>query len=189
MCSIVDTVKHLPCQALAVLMIVKAFVPILFFFYCSSFHDYIKIKGWRHYISPSASVGFEERNLIAQPLHFIVKYLLGGIKGTCIVRKAVIFVVFVGHLSKDGFLLYLLSEENSVLPQEKINIHQDMTQPLSHYFINSSHNTYLTGKTSAPYSTPPSFAILLHACTKRLQVSTGLESVQWTRNSFNIYWN
>ena len=78
-------------------------------------------------------------------------------------RKAVIFVVFVGHLSKDGFLLYLLSEENSVLPQEKINIHQDMTQTLSHYFINSSHNTYLTGKTSALYSTPPSFAILLHA--------------------------
>jgi len=42
-------------------------------------------------------------------------------------------------------LHYLLSEENSVVPREKLNQTDDMTQPLSCYFINSSHNTYLTG--------------------------------------------
>ena len=42
-------------------------------------------------------------------------------------------------------LRYLLSEENSVVPREKLELTDDMTQPLSHYFINSSHNTYLTG--------------------------------------------
>lgn len=50
-----------------------------------------------------------------------------------------------GHLSQDGFLCYLLSEENAVLPQEKFDLCDDMSQPLSHYFVNSSHNTYLTG--------------------------------------------
>lgn len=53
---------------------------------------------------------------------------------------------FKGHLSQDGFLRYLLSEENAVLPPEKFDLSDDMNQPLSHYFINSSHNTYLTGR-------------------------------------------
>ncbi|PFX17769.1 1-phosphatidylinositol 4,5-bisphosphate phosphodiesterase zeta-1-like [Stylophora pistillata] len=49
-------------------------------------------------------------------------------------------------LSYHGFLSYLRSEDNSSInPEEKI-VHQDMDQPLSDYFINSSHNTYLTGR-------------------------------------------
>ena len=51
----------------------------------------------------------------------------------------------VGHLSEAGLLHYLLSEENSVVPRERLDQMDDMSQPLSHYFINSSHNTYLTG--------------------------------------------
>ena len=53
--------------------------------------------------------------------------------------------VNVGHLSEEGFLRYLMSDENSVMPREKLELSDDMTQPLPHYFINSSHNTYLTG--------------------------------------------
>jgi len=42
-------------------------------------------------------------------------------------------------------LRYLLSEENAAVPRDKLELSDDMMQPLSHYFINSSHNTYLTG--------------------------------------------
>uniref|UniRef100_A0AAY4CHP7 1-phosphatidylinositol 4,5-bisphosphate phosphodiesterase n=1 Tax=Denticeps clupeoides TaxID=299321 RepID=A0AAY4CHP7_9TELE len=48
------------------------------------------------------------------------------------------------QISLMGFSRYLGGEENSVVPPERLDIMDDMTQPLSHYFINSSHNTYLT---------------------------------------------
>lgn len=48
-------------------------------------------------------------------------------------------------LSFDGFLRYLMSDDNAIIPSEKFDLNCDMDQPLSHYFINSSHNTYLTG--------------------------------------------
>lgn len=49
-------------------------------------------------------------------------------------------------LSYHGFLSYLRSEDNSAVNPEEKTVHQDMDQPLSDYFINSSHNTYLTGR-------------------------------------------
>lgn len=50
-----------------------------------------------------------------------------------------------GQFSLDGFLRYLMSEDNNIIAQSKIDLNDDMDQPLAHYFINSSHNTYLTG--------------------------------------------
>ena len=38
-----------------------------------------------------------------------------------------------------------MGEENVIVAPEKFDLNLDMDQPLSHYFINSSHNTYLTG--------------------------------------------
>ena len=40
---------------------------------------------------------------------------------------------------------FLRSRDNSAIDPEHETVYQDMTQPLSHYFINSSHNTYLDG--------------------------------------------
>nr|XP_023015853.1 1-phosphatidylinositol 4,5-bisphosphate phosphodiesterase classes I and II [Leptinotarsa decemlineata] len=50
-----------------------------------------------------------------------------------------------GQLSFEGFLRYLLSEDNNIMAPAKFDLSHDMDQPLAHYFINSSHNTYLTG--------------------------------------------
>ncbi|XP_041927738.1 1-phosphatidylinositol 4,5-bisphosphate phosphodiesterase beta-1 isoform X1 [Alosa sapidissima] len=49
-----------------------------------------------------------------------------------------------GQISVEGFSRYLISVENGVIPPEKLDQSEDMTFPLSHYFINSSHNTYLS---------------------------------------------
>ena len=50
-----------------------------------------------------------------------------------------------GHMSQEGFLQFLMGEENNVVTPELLDLSHEMVQPLAHYFINSSHNTYLTG--------------------------------------------
>lgn len=47
-------------------------------------------------------------------------------------------------LNLDGFFRYLFSDANVPVSPDK-KVHHDMTAPLSHYFIYTSHNTYLTG--------------------------------------------
>ncbi|KAM4843768.1 1-phosphatidylinositol 4,5-bisphosphate phosphodiesterase delta-3 isoform 3-T3 [Thomomys bottae] len=47
-------------------------------------------------------------------------------------------------MTLDGFMMYLLSPEGAALNTAHTPVFQDMGQPLSHYFISSSHNTYLT---------------------------------------------
>lgn len=48
-----------------------------------------------------------------------------------------------GWLSLDGFTNYLTSPDCYIFDPEHKNVCQDMKQPLSHYYINASHNTYL----------------------------------------------
>ncbi|MEE6489983.1 hypothetical protein FKM82_015755 [Ascaphus truei] len=48
-----------------------------------------------------------------------------------------------GFLTIDGFTQYLLSQECDIFDPVHKKVSQNMTQPLSHYYINSSHNTYL----------------------------------------------
>ncbi|XP_005991823.1 1-phosphatidylinositol 4,5-bisphosphate phosphodiesterase delta-4 [Latimeria chalumnae] len=43
----------------------------------------------------------------------------------------------------NGFLMYLCSLEGSIFNPDHEGVYQDMRQPLCHYFISSSHNTYL----------------------------------------------
>uniref|UniRef100_A0A8D3DNW5 1-phosphatidylinositol 4,5-bisphosphate phosphodiesterase n=1 Tax=Scophthalmus maximus TaxID=52904 RepID=A0A8D3DNW5_SCOMX len=51
-----------------------------------------------------------------------------------------------GHMSSDGFCRYLMSDENAPVFLDRLELYQDMDQPLAHYFISSSHNSYLTGR-------------------------------------------
>ena len=51
------------------------------------------------------------------------------------------------HMTFEDFLDFLFSPQNGILDSQEVDIvgNQDDNQPLSDYFINSSHNTYLTG--------------------------------------------
>ncbi|XP_059347480.1 LOW QUALITY PROTEIN: 1-phosphatidylinositol 4,5-bisphosphate phosphodiesterase beta-3-like [Ammospiza nelsoni] len=70
-----------------------------------------------------------------------------------------------GQLSLEGFCRYLGGDENAIVPLETLGLHQDMTQPLSSYFINSSHNTYLTaGQLTGLSSAEMYRQVLLSGC-------------------------
>ncbi|XP_066561937.1 1-phosphatidylinositol 4,5-bisphosphate phosphodiesterase beta-1 isoform X3 [Amia ocellicauda] len=70
-----------------------------------------------------------------------------------------------GQISVEGFTRYLSSEENGVIPPEKLDQSEDMTLPLSHYFINSSHNTYLSAGQLAGNSSVEMYRqVLLSGC-------------------------
>ncbi|KAM7414826.1 hypothetical protein PAMA_019582 [Pampus argenteus] len=45
----------------------------------------------------------------------------------------------------EGFLRYMESKDCCVFNQVHTSVYQDMDQPLTSYFISTSHNTYLTG--------------------------------------------
>lgn len=49
-------------------------------------------------------------------------------------------------MSIQGFYNFLMSDDNAPVFLDRLDVYQDMDQPLCHYFINSSHNTYLTGR-------------------------------------------
>ncbi|XP_051900991.1 1-phosphatidylinositol 4,5-bisphosphate phosphodiesterase beta-3 isoform X2 [Pristis pectinata] len=70
-----------------------------------------------------------------------------------------------GQISLDGFSRFLSGTENTIVPPEKLDVSDDMTQPLSHYFINSSHNTYLTAGQLAGNSSVEMYRqVLLTGC-------------------------
>uniref|UniRef100_A0A8D0HA25 1-phosphatidylinositol 4,5-bisphosphate phosphodiesterase n=1 Tax=Sphenodon punctatus TaxID=8508 RepID=A0A8D0HA25_SPHPU len=51
-----------------------------------------------------------------------------------------------GLMSSDGFCRYLMSDENAPVFLDRLELYQEMEHSLAHYFISSSHNTYLTGR-------------------------------------------
>ncbi|KAJ8251039.1 hypothetical protein GJAV_G00216560, partial [Gymnothorax javanicus] len=68
-------------------------------------------------------------------------------------------------MTLNGFTMYMLSQENDVFNPSHSEIYQDMTQPLSHYFISSSHNTYLTkDQVTSASSTEPYIRALNQGC-------------------------
>ncbi|XP_049591071.1 1-phosphatidylinositol 4,5-bisphosphate phosphodiesterase beta-1 [Syngnathus scovelli] len=70
-----------------------------------------------------------------------------------------------GLISLQAFCSYLSSDENGVIPPEKLDQSEDMSFPLSHYFVNSSHNTYLTaGQLAGSSSVEMYRQVLLAGC-------------------------
>ncbi|XP_041102735.1 1-phosphatidylinositol 4,5-bisphosphate phosphodiesterase delta-1-like isoform X3 [Polyodon spathula] len=68
-------------------------------------------------------------------------------------------------MSRDGFLMYLQSSDGLVLNPTHTLVYQDMSQPLSHYFISSSHNTYLMeDQLKGPSSTEAYVRALTKGC-------------------------
>ncbi|KAJ8389936.1 hypothetical protein AAFF_G00112210 [Aldrovandia affinis] len=68
-------------------------------------------------------------------------------------------------MTQNGFTMYMLSQENDVLNPTHSEVYQDMTQPLSHYYISSSHNTYLTkDQVTSASSTEPYIRALNQGC-------------------------
>ncbi|XP_077350862.1 1-phosphatidylinositol 4,5-bisphosphate phosphodiesterase beta-1-like [Festucalex cinctus] len=68
-------------------------------------------------------------------------------------------------ISSQAFCGYLSSDENGVIPPDKLDQSEDMSFPLSHYFVNSSHNTYLTaGQLAGSSSVEMYRQVLLAGC-------------------------
>ncbi|KAM4525490.1 1-phosphatidylinositol 4,5-bisphosphate phosphodiesterase delta-3-A-like [Odontesthes bonariensis] len=68
-------------------------------------------------------------------------------------------------MTPNGFTMYMLSKENCVFSPEHAQVYQDMKHPLAHYFISSSHNTYLTkDQLTGDSSTEPYIRALNHGC-------------------------
>ncbi|XP_068393792.1 1-phosphatidylinositol 4,5-bisphosphate phosphodiesterase eta-2 [Eschrichtius robustus] len=75
-----------------------------------------------------------------------------------------------GTMGIDGFTNYTRSPAGDIFNPEHRRVHQDMTWPLSHYFITSSHNTYLVGDQLTSQSRADTYAWVLQAGCRCVEV-------------------
>ncbi|XP_071354935.1 1-phosphatidylinositol 4,5-bisphosphate phosphodiesterase beta-2 [Trachinotus anak] len=70
-----------------------------------------------------------------------------------------------GLISPEGLLFFLMGAETSVVMQDRLAKCQEMTHPIPHYFVKSSHNTYLTAGQFSGVSSPEMYRqCLLSGC-------------------------
>eukprot|EP01134_Creolimax_fragrantissima_P006680 CFRG6680T1 len=71
----------------------------------------------------------------------------------------------LGRLGAKGMVSYLQSSENDIVESDHMVVFQDMTQPLPHYWHNTSHNTYLTSHQFKGLSSVDMYSkVLLSGC-------------------------
>ncbi|NXU74250.1 PLCH2 phosphodiesterase, partial [Oreotrochilus melanogaster] len=75
-----------------------------------------------------------------------------------------------GALGIDGFTNYMRSPSGDIFNPEHYQVNQDMNYPLSHYFITSSHNTYLMGDQLMSQSRVDMYAWVLQAGCRCVEV-------------------
>ncbi|KAM9217594.1 1-phosphatidylinositol 4,5-bisphosphate phosphodiesterase eta-2 isoform 2-T2 [Leptosomus discolor] len=75
-----------------------------------------------------------------------------------------------GALGIDGFTNYMRSPSGDIFNPEHYQVHQDMSYPLSHYFITSSHNTYLMGDQLMSQSRVDMYAWVLQSGCRCVEV-------------------
>ncbi|XP_054473694.1 1-phosphatidylinositol 4,5-bisphosphate phosphodiesterase eta-2 [Anoplopoma fimbria] len=73
-------------------------------------------------------------------------------------------------LGIDGFTNYMRSPAGDIFNPDHNQVNQDMTQPLSNYFIATSHNTYLTGDQLLSQSRVEMYAYVLQAGCRCVEV-------------------
>ncbi|XP_035517636.1 1-phosphatidylinositol 4,5-bisphosphate phosphodiesterase eta-2 [Morone saxatilis] len=73
-------------------------------------------------------------------------------------------------LGIDGFTNFMRSPAGDIFNPEHNQVNQDMTQPLSNYFIATSHNTYLTGDQLLSQSRVEMYAYVLQAGCRCVEV-------------------
>ncbi|NWR29651.1 PLCH2 phosphodiesterase, partial [Tachuris rubrigastra] len=75
-----------------------------------------------------------------------------------------------GALGIDGFTNYMRSPSGDIFNPEHYHVNQDMSHPLSHYFITSSHNTYLMGDQLMSQSRVDMYAWVLQSGCRCVEV-------------------
>ncbi|XP_068080446.1 1-phosphatidylinositol 4,5-bisphosphate phosphodiesterase eta-2 isoform X1 [Danio rerio] len=73
-------------------------------------------------------------------------------------------------LGIDGFTNYMRSPAGDIFNPEHYQVNQDMTQPLTNYYIASSHNTYLTGDQLLSQSRVDMYAYVLQMGCRCVEV-------------------
>ncbi|KAL7842977.1 hypothetical protein AOLI_G00244890 [Acnodon oligacanthus] len=73
-------------------------------------------------------------------------------------------------LGIDGFTNFMRSPAGDIFNPEHYQVNQDMTQPLTNYYIASSHNTYLTGDQLLSQSRVDMYAYVLQAGCRCVEV-------------------
>ncbi|CTQ86728.1 1-phosphatidylinositol 4,5-bisphosphate phosphodiesterase [Caenorhabditis elegans] len=109
---------------------------------------FVKLSGQKEYLTKERLINFLNEEQRDPRLNEILFPFFDSQRIVALLKKHENDIKYQedGKMSGDGFLRFLMSDENPPVFLDRIEMFMDMDQPLCHYYINSSHNTYLTGR-------------------------------------------